>query len=144
MGREGTRAPWPPPGSAAAAGAAGAVEEDALSFPGEAVPRSCHSSAPAQLQSQMCPLGMVIAEQGRWEQAGVCPSLPGGAGWGTAACAVPTPPCAAAAQHLKPSAPSTDSDLSALMFGISGLSRHVQIFLASPSHLYLRGNIWNS
>lgn len=51
---------------------------------------------------------------------------------------------AAAALHLKPSTPSADCDLFGLVFGISGLPRHVQIFLASPSHLYLRGNIWNS
>lgn len=60
----------------------GAAEEDALSFLREAIPRSCHSSAPAQLQSQMCPLGMVIAEQGRWE-TGRSVSLPaGGCGLG--------------------------------------------------------------
>lgn len=82
MGREGTRAPWPPLGSAVAAGAAGAAEEDALSFPREAVPRSCHSSAPAQLQSQMCPLGMVIAEQGRWETGRSVSLSAGGCGLG--------------------------------------------------------------
>lgn len=60
-----------------AAGDSGA--ERALPFLGETIPRSCNSSAPTQLQSQMFPLGMVIPDQGEWENRQECPPSPS---WG--------------------------------------------------------------
>lgn len=44
-----------------------AREESALPCLRETSPRSCDNSAPAQLRSQMCPLGMAIPDQGEWE-----------------------------------------------------------------------------